>query len=213
VQIDEFFYNGSLQTFDAYFMEHEAFSKEWMDLQAFLHKVHPLYWQIPLLMKVIFKSLCWIAILIVFFVMQHKPDHTWAFKGVANKGIGVDLMIFDIPENLPIPNMSNLPSSIPDWNQMHKDLLVSVFDFVGGHVHDDGVLLLFFPDDLKLKETLQGYMEAYHFSFEVEGNFARLHGGLPLLSLLRMDRSQSVETHKCHGCDHDCKLYKSFLIL
>jgi hypothetical protein len=58
VQIDEFFYNGSLQTFDAYFMEHEAFSKEWMDLQAFLHKVHPLYWQIPLLMKVIFKSLC-----------------------------------------------------------------------------------------------------------------------------------------------------------
>jgi hypothetical protein len=32
VQVDEFFYNGSLQTFDAYFTEHEAFSKEWMDL-------------------------------------------------------------------------------------------------------------------------------------------------------------------------------------
>jgi hypothetical protein len=32
VQIDEFFYNGSLQTLDAYFTEHEAFSKEWMDL-------------------------------------------------------------------------------------------------------------------------------------------------------------------------------------
>jgi hypothetical protein len=47
---------------------------------------------------------------------------------------------------------------------MHKDLLVSVFDFVGGHVHDDGVLLLFLPNDLKLKATLQGYMEAYHFS-------------------------------------------------
>jgi hypothetical protein len=73
-------------------------------------------------------------------------------------------MIFDIPKNLPVPNMSSLPSSIPDWNQMHKDLLVSVFDFAGGHVHDDGVLLLFLPDDLKLKATLQGYMEAYHFS-------------------------------------------------
>jgi hypothetical protein len=72
-------------------------------------------------------------------------------------------MIFDIPKNLPIPNMSSLPSSIPDWNQMHKDLLVSVFDFAGRHVHDDGILLLFLPDDLKLKATLQGYMEAYHF--------------------------------------------------
>jgi hypothetical protein len=40
VQIDEFFCIGSLQTLDAYFTKHEASSKEWMDLQAFLHKVH-----------------------------------------------------------------------------------------------------------------------------------------------------------------------------
>jgi hypothetical protein len=96
--------------------------------------------------------------------MQHKPSRTRAFKGVANKGIGVDLMIFDIPENLHVPNMSSLPSSIPDWNQMHNDLLVSVFDFVSGHIHDDGILLLFLPNDLKLKATLQGYMEAFYFS-------------------------------------------------
>jgi hypothetical protein len=63
-------------------------------------------------------------------------------------------MIFDIPKNLLVPNMSSLPSSIPNWNQMHKDLIVSVFDFAGGHVHDDGILLLFFLDDLKLKATL-----------------------------------------------------------
>jgi hypothetical protein len=37
---------------------------------------------------------------------------------------------------------------------MHNDLFVLVFDFAGGHVHDDGVLLLFLPDDLKLKATL-----------------------------------------------------------
>jgi hypothetical protein len=100
--------------------------------------------------------------------MQHKPDRPRAFKGVAKKGVGVDLMIFDIPKNLPIPNMSILSSSIPNWNQMHKDLLVSVFDFASGHVHDDGVLLLFLPNDLKLKAILQGYMEAYHFSIYQE---------------------------------------------
>jgi hypothetical protein len=41
VQVDEFFCNGSFQTLDAYFTEHEAFSKEWMNLQAFLHKIPP----------------------------------------------------------------------------------------------------------------------------------------------------------------------------
>ena len=102
--------------------------------------------------------------------MYDKFDRIWAFKGVANKGVGVDLMIFDIPKNLPIPNMSSLPSSIPNWNQMHKDLLVLVFYFVGGHVYNDGVLLFFFPNDLKLKATF--------------------------LNLSRMDGSQSVETHK-----------------
>jgi hypothetical protein len=82
--------------------------------------------------------------------MQHKPDRSRAFKGIANKGVGVDLMIFDIPKNLSVPNMSSLPSSIPNWNQMHKDPLVSIFDFAGGHVQVDGVLLFFLPDDLKL---------------------------------------------------------------
>ena len=72
-------------------------------------------------------------------------------------------MIFDIPKNLPVPNMSNLPSSISDWNQMHEGLLVLVFYFASEYVRDDGVLLFFLPDDLKLKATLQGYMEAYHF--------------------------------------------------
>jgi hypothetical protein len=95
--------------------------------------------------------------------MQHKSDRTQAFKGVANKGIGIDLMVFDISKNLSVPNVSSLPSSILDWNQIGDELLVLVFDFIGRHVHDDGILLLFLPDDLKLKATLQGYMEAYHF--------------------------------------------------
>jgi hypothetical protein len=54
------------------------------------------------------------CILNCVYVMQHKFDLTRAFKGVANKGVGVDLMIFDISKNLPVPNMSSLPSSILD---------------------------------------------------------------------------------------------------
>jgi hypothetical protein len=50
----------------------------------------------------------------MFFEMQHKANRIRAFKGVANKDVGVDLMIFDIPKNLHIPNMSSLPSPIHD---------------------------------------------------------------------------------------------------
>jgi hypothetical protein len=58
MRVDEFFCNGSLQILNAYFMEHKAFSKKWMDLQAFVHKVHPLLWQLSLFMNVKLKSLC-----------------------------------------------------------------------------------------------------------------------------------------------------------
>ena len=101
----------------------------------------------------------------MFIVMQHKPDRTQAFKGVANKGIGIDLMVFDNSKKLSISNVSSLPSSILDWNQIDDEFLVSMFDFIGGHVHDDGVLLYFPLNDFKLKGTLKGHMEAYHFSF------------------------------------------------
>ena len=77
-------------------------------------------------------------------------------------------MIFDIPINLFVPNTSSLPSSIHDQNQMHREFFVLVFDFAGAHVYDDGVLLFFLPNDLKLKATLQGYMKAYQFSIYQE---------------------------------------------
>jgi hypothetical protein len=37
------------------------------------------------------------------YTMQHKFIRTRAFKGVANKGIEVDLIVFDIYKNLHIP--------------------------------------------------------------------------------------------------------------
>jgi hypothetical protein len=61
-------------------------------------------------------------------------------------GIGVDLMVFDILENLSISKVSSLLISILDWNQMDEEFLVLVINFVSTHVHDDGVLLLFQSD-------------------------------------------------------------------
>jgi hypothetical protein len=39
LHVQEYFFSGFLLSIDAYYMEHDAFSKEWMDMKAFLMTV------------------------------------------------------------------------------------------------------------------------------------------------------------------------------
>jgi hypothetical protein len=96
--------------------------------------------------------------------IQHKSDKARAFKGVHGSASGVDLMIVDIPEGLPVPMVSSPPTSIPGWNSAHKNFLLLVFDFGSSLVHDNGALLFFHKDDLKLRADIRGFGKAYHFS-------------------------------------------------
>jgi hypothetical protein len=77
---------------------------------------------------------------------------------------GVDLMIVDIVEGLPVPIVSSPPTSVPVWNSADQSFLPLVFDFGSFFIHDNGALLLFHKDDLKLRTDIRGYAKAYHFS-------------------------------------------------
>jgi hypothetical protein len=96
--------------------------------------------------------------------VQHKSDKAGAFNGVQGTTTGVDLMIVDIPEGLPILIVSTPPTSVPVWNSVDENFLPLVFDFGSSLVHDNGALLLFHKDDLKLRADIRGYAKAYHFS-------------------------------------------------
>jgi hypothetical protein len=96
--------------------------------------------------------------------VQHKSDKAQAFRGILDASVGVDLMIMDIPEGLPVPMVNSPTSSIPEWNKRGDDFLQTVFDFASGLVHDNGVLLLFHPDNLQMRADIRGCMKAYHFS-------------------------------------------------
>jgi hypothetical protein len=50
-------------------------------------------------------------ILNVVYNVQHKSDKACTFKGVHGTAGGVDLMIVDIPEDLPVPMVSSPPTS------------------------------------------------------------------------------------------------------
>jgi hypothetical protein len=96
--------------------------------------------------------------------VQHKSDKACAFRGVQGTDGGVDLMIVDILEGFPFPMVSSPPTSIPGWNSADKNFLPMVFDFGSLLVHDNGTLLLFHADDLKLRADIRGFAKAYHFS-------------------------------------------------
>jgi hypothetical protein len=96
--------------------------------------------------------------------VQYKSDKAHAFKGIQGTTGGVDLMIVDIPEGLPVPMVSSPPTSVPGWNSTDKNFLPLVFDFGSSFVHDNGALLLFHKDDFKLRADIRGFAKAYHFS-------------------------------------------------
>jgi hypothetical protein len=95
--------------------------------------------------------------------VQHKSDKACAFKRKQGTTGGVNLMIVDTPEGLPIPMVSSPPTFVPEWNLEDKNFLPMGFDFGSSLVHDNGMLLLFHKDDLKLRADIRGFTKAYHF--------------------------------------------------
>jgi hypothetical protein len=59
--------------------------------------------------------------------------------------------------------VSSPPNSIPEWNSDDKNFLALLFDFGSSLIHDNGVLLLFHKDDLKLRADIRSSAKAYHF--------------------------------------------------
>jgi hypothetical protein len=96
--------------------------------------------------------------------VQYKSDKARAFKGVQGTAGGVDLMIVDIPEGLPVPMVSSPPTSVPLWNSEDKNFLPILFALGSSLVHDNGVLLLIHKDDPKFRASIRGFAKAYHFS-------------------------------------------------
>jgi hypothetical protein len=59
--------------------------------------------------------------------------------------------------------VSSPPTFVLKWNSEDENFLLMVFDFGNSLVHNNGVLLLFHKDDLKLRADIRGFAKAYHF--------------------------------------------------
>lgn len=69
----------------------------------------------------------------------------------------VDLVIADYPDGLPVPGVSMPPSSVPSWNEKVSDFLTYVIGFCGLFLHDDGAVLLFYPENPLIKKEIVSF--------------------------------------------------------
>ena len=69
-----------------------------------------------------------------------------------NKKPVVDLIIPEYPDELRISGVSNPPSHIPPWNALPPSFLQVLMAFAHQYLHDDGALLMFYPDFINIKK-------------------------------------------------------------
>lgn len=94
----------------------------------------------------------------------------------------VDLIFFDIQENLPVPKISNPPNAVPKWNADPEfEAIQEAFDFAEKHLHDHGCMVLFHPWSTEAKGVVAGLCNAYPFVMKKDWlGINRIHLTSPL---------------------------------
>ena len=78
----------------------------------------------------------------------------------------VDLVIAEYPDGLPVPGVSEFPGQVPNWNKHVQNFIKFTIGFCQGYLHDDGALLLFYPDSVQVKKEVLSFL--YNNNLEVK---------------------------------------------
>jgi hypothetical protein len=73
---------------------------------------------------------------------------------------GLDLLFADIPENLPVPNIS---TDVPAWNMLHDSYYECLFAFAKSNLYDHGVLVLAHCASNTVSRSILDWAHTYDF--------------------------------------------------
>jgi hypothetical protein len=73
---------------------------------------------------------------------------------------GLDLLFADIPENLPVPNVS---TDVPAWNKLHESYYECLFAFAKSNLYDHGVLVLAHCASANVSKSILDWAHTYDF--------------------------------------------------
>jgi hypothetical protein len=100
--------------------------------------------------------------------MQHQWARSRRHNGVVNAKATLDLIIIDVPEDLPVPTVSDPTDAVPPSNQSVDSLLEAVFVFAEDYLQDDGAMIVIHPFQVDAKSTILGYCVEYNFETRKE---------------------------------------------
>jgi hypothetical protein len=75
-----------------------------------------------------------------------------------------DLFIADMPDGLPVPNISTPRTSVPMWNLLRENWAEPIFEFARDVLQDDGAILLFYLDNPKLRASTNQSAADFRFT-------------------------------------------------
>ena len=123
------------------------------------------------------------------FAMKHQGRKKRKFRMEYQNPAVVDLVVFDIPEGLPVPGIG-VAGQIPEWNRLEKRVpdppkkkrqespfIKEAFEFAEGWICDDGALLLFYPDSRFHNNEVAGWAAWANFKEAMKWTVV---SGLPL---------------------------------
>ena len=73
---------------------------------------------------------------------------------------GLDLIFADIPENLPVPNIS---TEVPVWNKLHESYYECLFAFAKSNLYDHGVVVLAHCASASVSRLIFDWAHTYDF--------------------------------------------------
>ena len=101
-----------------------------------------------------------------YFVIQVGASREFFFSGKVMQKAAVDLIIAEYPDGLPVPGVSEFPGQVPHWNKQVQNFVKFTIGFCQGYLHDDGALLLFYPDNVQIKKEVLSFL--YNNNLEVK---------------------------------------------
>ena len=123
------------------------------------------------------------------FAAKHQGVKRRRFKMANSNPSVVDLVVFDIPEGLPVPGIG-APGFVPEWNRLEKRIpdpqkknkmespfIKDAFEFAETWICDDGCLLVFFPDSRFHNNEVLGWAAWANFKEAMKWTVV---SGLPL---------------------------------
>ena len=93
----------------------------------------------------------------------------------------VDLVIADFSDGFHVTGISTSSSDVPQWNATVKDFIRYTVGFCGGYLHDDGALLIFYPDSVVIGKEISSFFKKNRLTLKREWTIINsLHLAHPL---------------------------------